>query len=271
MTYKCGAGFRIHGKRLHLAKIGHIKAVFWRGLAGVAIKTVTVKREADGWYAVLSCDVPLPPALPSTGRAVGVDLGLKSLVATSTGATVEPSWALAEADTKLVRLQRVIARRQNSSARRRTAARALAVAHQRVSRQRKAHLDNVVAALIRENDLVVVEDLNVAGLARSRLTKSVHNASWGYLLSKLDSKAEEAGRRVVRVDPRGTSQTCPGCGKIEPKPLAQREHRCVCGLELDRDVAAAQVILDRGLRLLRGEEGQQASSVKREVRPGLTA
>ena len=80
------------------------------------------------------------------------------------------------------------------------------------------------------------------GLARTMLAKAIHNAAWGQLISMLDYKAAKAGGQVIKIDPRGTSQTCPECGTIKPKTLAERMHRCACGCTLDRDVAAAQVV-----------------------------
>jgi putative transposase len=89
---------------------------------------------------------------------------------------------------------------------------------------------------------IAVEDLNIKGLAAGRLTKHVHDASWARLIAMLDYKAAKAGGQIVKVDPRGTSQTCPECGTVAAKWLAEREHRCDCGCVLDRDVAAALVV-----------------------------
>jgi putative transposase len=92
------------------------------------------------------------------------------------------------------------------------------------------------------------------------LAKSVHNAAWAQLVQHVRYKAESAGVEVRLVDPRRTSQTCPECGTITPKTLAQREHRCDCGCVLDRDVAAARVVLH--LAGLRPGTGLQAQSVR---------
>jgi putative transposase len=88
-----------------------------------------------------------------------------------------------------------------------------------------------------------MEDLNIKGLAAGMLAKAVHNAAWNSLVQKITYKAECAGSVLKLVDPRGTSQTCPDCGNVKCKTLSERMHRCPCGCTLDRDVAAAQVIL----------------------------
>ena len=95
--------------------------------------------------------------------------------------------------------------------------------------------------------MIAIEKLNVRGLARSALARSVNDAAWGQFIQILSDKAASAGRKVVKVDPRGTSQTCPECGVIEAKKLSERVHSCPCGFTTDRDVAAAQVILLRAV------------------------
>jgi len=93
--------------------------------------------------------------------------------------------------------------------------------------------------------LLALEDLSVDCLTRPRLAKAVHNAAWGQLRSFLDYKAASAGVRVEVIDPRGTSQTCPACEAQVAKMLADRTHTCSCGCVMDRDIAAAMVILQR--------------------------
>ena len=120
---------------------------------------------------------------------------------------------------------------------------------------------------------IYVENLNIKGLARGMLSRSVHDAGWGGFLHWLRVKAESAGREVVEVDPRGTSQTCPDCGTVKPKALSERVHRCGCGLTCDRDVAAARVILGLGTSL-RGAaplvRGRQRSAKSKSRVPNRT-
>jgi len=251
--------FQVTDRRLRLLGLS-IRWRPWREIPPKnALKMVRVTRKADGWYAAVVCEVEARP-LPKTGRSVGLDLGLLSLVATSDGETMVIDPALKAKERRLRRWQRIVSRRKKGSNRRRKARGILARRHLELARSRKHHLDNLTLRIVRENDIVVLENLGVKALTRSGpktaqgrgLRRSMHRASWGELLAQLDGKAEEAGRVVVRVDPRGTSQECSGCGAVVRKALAERVHRCPCGLTLDRDINAAKVILARGLRLLRG-------------------
>ncbi len=99
---------------------------------------------------------------------------------------------------------------------------------------------------MRRFDVIYVEALNLKGLARSRLAKEVHDQGWGGFLAILTDKAEEAGRSVLALDARNTSQWCAACGALVPKPLGERWHRCACGYQADRDVNAARNLLRLG-------------------------
>jgi putative transposase len=133
-----------------------------------------------------------------------------------------------------------------------------------VARQRREHLHQASARLVRDYDAIVVEKLNVKALAGSRLAKDVHDASWARFISMLRYKAEWAGARLIEVDPHNTSQDCSGCGTKVPKGLADRRHDCPnCGLSIDRDLNAARNILNRagvgpGLRNVAGCCGMRA-------------
>jgi putative transposase len=242
-------------RRLQVPLIGLIKVGIHRPLVGTP-KALRLTRDGAGrWWATLACDdVPASP-LPPTGREVGIDLGLHHFVATSDGEMVENPRPLAAARLALARAQRRVSKKKRGSARRRKAVRALARQHDHVRCIRREHHIHVARSLVARYDRIYVEDLDVKGLAASRLARSIHDAAWGGFLRWLRTKAESAGREVVAVDPRGTSQTCPACGAVEPKTLGERVHRCACGLVLDRDVAAAQVILGRGTRLRPGAAG----------------
>jgi putative transposase len=106
--------------------------------------------------------------------------------------------------------------------------------------------------------MIAVEDLNIKGLSAGILAKAAHDVGWSSFLNMLAYKAENAGRQVVKVDPKNTSQECPKCHALEKKSLMERVHRCLCGLTIGRDHAAALVILGRGLRLQALTVGQLA-------------
>jgi putative transposase len=142
--------------------------------------------------------------------------------------------------------QRALARKQRGSGGRREARKAVARCHAAVARQRREHLHQASARLVRDYDAIALEKLNVKGLAGSALAKDVHDASWAGFISMLRYKAEKAGARLIEVDPYNTSQDCSGCGMKVPKSLADRRHDCPhCGLSIDRDLNAARNIFNR--------------------------
>lgn len=238
------------GKRLALPLLGKIKLGREHQKLEGRPKAIRVTRNASGhWIAVVSCeDVPAQP-LPPTDRAVGVDLGLIHFAATSDGEVFRNPRPLAEARIAVERAQRRVTRRRRGSKRRQAAVRLLRRQHERVAHLRRENAIRVARSLTSHYDTIVVEKLNVRGLARSALARPVNDAAWGTFHHWLRAKAESAGRTILEVDPRGTSQTCPDCGTVAPKPLSQRMHRCACGLVCDRDVAAARVILGLGTGL----------------------
>lgn len=238
-------GKALTGNKLRLTRIGPVKIRLHRTIAGV-IKTLTVKREAGRWFALFVVECDAAP-LPFNPHMVGVDVGLSSFATLSDGTTIEnPRWFRA-AQAKLRRLQRRVARRKKGSNRRRKAVRMLQRFHNHVRDQRRDFHHKESRKIVNQNGLIAVEDLNVKGLARSRLSKSVNDAGWANFLFMLAYKAESAGRVFVKVDPQGTSQTCL-CGAAVPKTLAMREHICKeCGLIADRDHVSAQIILARSL------------------------
>src|SRR5262252_5346783 len=139
-----------------------------------------------------------------------------------------------------VRWHRQLPSAPNSAILKRKAA--LAKFQGRVAAKRRDHLHKVARNLVTRFGRIGIEDLNIKGLAGGMLAKHVHDAAWAQLTAMLDCKAASAGVELVKVDPRGTSQTCPECGIVAAKTLAECEHRCECGCVFDRDVAAAKVV-----------------------------
>lgn len=252
VPFRFGDGATLRDGRLNLTGVGRIKVKWHRDIpADASIKTVTVKRDGDDWYACFALDLPDVEPPVHTGPVVGVDLGLSALVTLSTGEKVEPPRHFRQAQAKLRRQQRRVSRRQKFSRGWRKAQRQVAKTHAHIASQRKDVAHKLSRRLVDEFSLIAVEDLNILGLAKSNLAKSVLDAGWSQLLQFTTYKAEEAGSRVVAVDPRGTSQFCSGCGCRVPKDLSVRVHRCPeCGLVLDRDENAALNILYRALNTL---------------------
>lgn len=237
-------------EHVYLPKIGNVRIRLSRPLEG-NVKTCTVKRDACGdWFVIFTCEVEVKP-LPSTGSSIGIDLGVSHIVVTSKGEKVETPKHFSKAEKALRKAQRRLARRKKGSVRREKARRLVAKQHRKVQRQRVDFLHKLSTDLIKENDVIQIEDLNIKGLASGMLAKSVNDAAWGTLTQMLDYKAEYAGRQVVRVDPRYTSQDCSDCGhRSGKKPLHIRKWVCEnCGSIHDRDINAAKNIQARAVPL----------------------
>src|SRR5690606_9332058 len=179
-----GNGFKIDGRRLRLHGIGRIPVRWHRPLPSTP-KTVRIIRKADGWYAMFTCEVE-PQVLPPTGREVGIDVGVASLVTTSDGEKfANPKWYCA-GQKKLRRLQRNLSRKQLGGKNREKARQAVARHHLHVSRQRQDALNKIIHKLIQEYDFIAVEDLNIRGMVKNRrLSKSIMDAGWGYFKERL--------------------------------------------------------------------------------------
>jgi putative transposase len=255
-TYKeFGNGATLENGFLVLSKIGRIAVRWSRPIEGTP-KTVTVYKEADGWYVCFSCaDVPVQP-LPTTGQETGIDLGIEAFATLSDGARIfSPGW-YRKAERMLKMAHRRVSRRKKGSHRRRKAVALLAKAHQKVRRQRVDFHHKTALSLVRANDTIYHEDLQTANLLKNHhLAKSIQDAGWSQFLSILSFKAACAGRSVVAVPPAYTSQRCSGCGVIVSKGLSVRWHSCPdCGASLHRDHNAARNI-ERAGQAPRGEVG----------------
>ena len=252
-TYKeYGNGARLDNGFLVLSKIGRVSVRWSRPLDGTP-KTVTISKEGDGWYAILSCaDVSAQP-LPPTGRETGIDVGLKVFLITADGDVVENPRHYRRGEKKIAKAQRVVLRRKKGSHGRRKAVGNLQRAHQHVQRQQLDFHHKTALKLLRQYDTIYLEDLQVANMVRNRhLAKSISDAAWAQFRSILTYKAACADKRVVAVPPAYTSQDCSGCGTRVPKSLSVRTHVCPsCGLVLDRDENAARNIQWAG-QALRG-------------------
>lgn len=240
-------GIRFDGKRLRFAGMpGGLRVHLHRSLPGGRPLACVFRRDDKGWYVCFQMRVPC--AEPATEQnAVGADVGLNSLAALSTGEHIPNLRHARRAEKELRRRQRKLSRCKRGSNRRRKVKANVARLHRKVADTRRTHLHQVSADLTKRFDRVAVERLNVKGMAGSRLAKSIQDASWGTLREMLRYKAEKAGGGLIEVNPRYTSQTCPNCGSIKAKALSERVHECDCGCVMDRDVAAARVILHRAV------------------------
>jgi putative transposase len=233
-----------HG-RLNLPKIGAVK-VKWSRTLPVTPSSVTVIKDAAGRYFA-SFVIDTDPAtdaerMPATRNTVGIDLGLTHFAVLSDGTKIDSPRFLRRAEKKLKKAQRELSRKQKGSKNRARARLKVARAHAEVADARREFHHQLSTRLICENQAIAVEDLSVAGLARTRLAKSVHDAGWSSFISMLEYKAQRYGRTLVKIGRfQPTSQTCHRCGAVDgPKPLDVREWTCrACGTVHDRDHNAA--------------------------------
>ena len=243
----------IQGKYIQLPRLGDIKFIQHRPLPeGFKLKTATITRKANGWYVSLSLqDQSVPefiPDAPTLETTVGIDVGLKSFLVTSDGDAVDIPQPYRKAEQRLKRLQRQLSRKQSGSRRRTKAVQRVAKAHLQVANQRRDFHYKTSKRLLEQGKHIAHEDLNIKGLAKSRLAKSVNDAGWGSFLQILSIKAERAGLRTIAVNPNGTTQNCSDCAQKVPKTIAHRWHACPhCGAQYDRDHNAARNIQQRAV------------------------
>jgi putative transposase len=235
-------GWKLKGCRLRIKGIGSVRVHIHRELPSNPI-ALKIKREGKHWYALFSVEVPC--STDHTSPAVGVDLGISTLAALSNGDLIPNTKPSKRAQKEVRRRSRALARCKRGSKRRGKVKDRLAAAHAKIARQRDTYLHQVSAALVREFGLIAVEKLNIKGLAAGMLAREVRDASWGKLVNFLRYKVEKTGGALIEVDPKFTSQTCPECGVVKKKELSERTHSCPCGCVLNRDVAAAKVVLQR--------------------------
>lgn len=235
----------IDGRFIQLPKIGKLKMILHRPLPnGFKVKTAAIIKKIDGYYVTLSLQdstVPaLSPDVPEMENTIGIDLGLKSFFTDDSGVEVAIPQHYRKAEKQLKRLQRSLSRKKKGSNRRKKSIKRVGKAHLKVSNTRKDFHYKIAKKLLSQGKHVAHEKLNIKGLAKSRLAKSVNDAGWGQFLQILSIKAEKAGLLTIAVNPSGTSQNCSKCGHKVKKELSERWHLCPnCGCSLDRDHNAA--------------------------------
>jgi len=249
------AGAHLTGNRLKLSRIGEIEVVLHRPIPdGFSLKQATLISKADGWYVSFSLeDGTVPEVLPvnEIKSAVGIDVGLEKFLATSDGQAVRIPQFYRKSQQQLARPQRQLARMEKGSSNYQRQANKVARLHLHIARQRKDFHYQVAHWLCSLYDLIAFEDLNIKGLARTRLAKSILDAAWGAFLNILQAVAVKRGKWAKEGNARGTSIECSSCGERVEKTLKDRVHNCPnCGLVIDRDVNSGINILNRVQRTL---------------------
>lgn len=251
---------------VRLEKLGWLKIVLDRSIPEDAnFRSITVSKTPTGKYFVsILVEQELKP-MSSTGKVVGIDLGLKDLFILSNGQVINnPKW-FRENQSKLKRNQKHLSRKVKGSNRYSKQRIKVARVHEKIANLRSYFLHNISTKIVREFDLIVLEDLNVSGMLKNRkLAKSISDASWASFVSMLEYKCNWYGKTLIKIDrffP--SSKTCSNCGHKEDKmPLNIREWNCPnCGSKHDRDLNAAINILKKGWLDLSGQELSSAEYV----------
>jgi putative transposase len=242
----------IKGNLIQLPKIGNLKVILHRPIPDrFKVKTAAIVKKADGYYITLSLQdsfIPeLNPEVPSIDNTIGIDMGLKSFLVDDSGEEVVIPQYYRKSERRLKKIQRSLSRQKKGSKRRHKAIKRIAKAHLKVSNQRKDFHYKTAKKLLNKGKHVGHEDLNIKGIARTRMAKSTHDAGWGQFLQILSVKAANAGLMTIAVNPNGTTQECSSCGQKVPKTIQDRWHECQCGCSLDRDHNAAKNIKYRAV------------------------
>lgn len=242
----------VAGERLVLPKLGSLRLVWSRVPVGRPLM-VTVRRDPVGRYFVtFAIEEGIEP-LPPSDSAVGIDLGLHHAATLSDGRKLEAPRPLRSRIRRVQHLGRIVSRRKRGSNRREQARARLARAHARVRDSRNDWHHKVTTSLVRENQTLVVEDLNVSGMLRNRsLARSLADTAFSEFVRQLEYKALWYGRTLVKVDRfYPSSKRCSVCGLVlEALGLGERQWTCPdCGVRHDRDLNAARNLLEEGLRM----------------------
>ena len=254
ITYpQYGNGVTLNDFTLRLSKIGDVRVKLHRPVEGT-IKTVTVQCDNNArWSVCFSCEVEIKP-LPPTDKIVGIDVGLKTFATLSDGTAIKRQRWMKRDASDIARLQRKKERFAKGTTKRRKVIHALGHAYKRSTNRRGNFTHQESRKLVNTYQVMVFEKLDIQGMQAKKnraINRNIADVAWGQFMQYTAYKAEKAGRAVLFVNPRGTTQECSGCGETVSKDLSVRVHDCPhCGLKLDRDLNASLNILARGLASL---------------------
>ena len=280
------SGFSLGDEGLDLSKIGILKIILHRPVQG-KIKTLTIRRRRDKWYACFSCEVSEQP-LPPSPEQIGIDVGLSHFATLSDGTTVENPRFFRQDETALKKAQRKLSQEKRGTSDQRKARKVVSRIHERIRNRRHNFVHQFARQVVNRFGTISIEKLHVGNMscrpkpkvdeetggylpngasAKSGLNKSILDAAWSQFRNALAQKAESAVRCLVMVNPAYTSQDCSQCGFRVRKTLQERVHSCPnCGLVLDRDHNAALNILQIAVGLHSdGTQSEEAADTHKWV------
>ena len=242
------SGFGIKEGKLKLSKIGNIKIKLHRVLQG-KVKTCTVHKVSGRWFVCFTTEVKAL-FLPTTNQYIGIDVGLESFATLSDGTKITNPRFFRRDEHDLARVQRQLSKAEKGSAERAKRRKTVVKVHERIKNRRANFAHQRSAEIVKKFDVICIEDLFINQMLHNHcLAKSISDVAWGQFSNYLSYKAESAGRKLVKVNPAYTSQTCSKCGHRQKIPLDVRIFHCpCCDLSIDRDLNASKNILALGLK-----------------------
>ena len=238
-------GWKLDNNHLEIKNIGKFKLFLSRPIEG-DIKTITIRRTlSNQWFISFACDNIPQKLLKKTGKEIAIDMGCQSFLTDSNGNKIDNPRFLKASQNVLTKRQQSLSQKKKGSERRNKARLLVARIHQKLFNQRKDFHFKTANKFVKEFDKIYIEKFNSFKSFRS-LNKSMRDVAWFQFFNILRFKAEEAGREIIEVPAKNTSQLCSKCGQIVEKDLSIRIHKCSCGLKIDRDWNAALNILKLG-------------------------
>jgi len=264
-TYPQNNGsFKIDEKngRIYLSKIGHVKIKYHR-LAKGKWKTCVVKKSSTGkWHVVISTEIEFAK-VKNDRPSVGIDLGLKEFAVLSDGSRIKRERFFKTEEKALAKSQRRLAKQARGTPERKKAKKVVARIHERIADRRSNFTHQNSRMIADKYGTICVENLDISGMMENKTItvngkklsakpthRSINDVAWNQFVNQLSYKAEEAGGLVIQGNPKGTTQKCSACGRVVPKDLGEREHKCSCGFETGRDFNSSLNILAVGLHSL---------------------
>lgn len=244
------SGFSLNENILTLSKIGDIKIKLHRPLEG-DIKRITIRKTStQKWFVSILTDNDSYQPLEHTDKAVGIDVGILSFATLSNGTFVPNPRFYIQEEKALAKANRRFSKAEKGTPERKKCLKTLCRVYERIDNKREDFTQKLSKQLVDNYGIICFEDLNIKNMTKNHnLAKHILDAAWSKLVTYTSYKAENAGRKVILVNPKNTSQMCSGCGMLVKKDLSERVHNCpFCGLSIDRDLNAAINILRLGLQ-----------------------